>query len=167
MRTLLFDFSTDRDIDAWMPVNDVVMGGVSHGKLEATGNGTAAFTGFVSLEQGGGFASVRSRPHPYDLSAHAELELRVRTDGRRYKINLRTDVRSNGILYTAIIQARAGDWQTVRLPFEDFRPTFRGRASPEAAPLDLSGVTSLGLMISDRQSGPFCLELATIGAGPG
>ena len=89
----------------------------------------------------------------------------MRGDGRRYKINLRTDVRSDGILYTAIIEARDGDWQTVHLPFKNFRPTFRGRVSPEAAPLDVSHVTSLGLMISDRQAGPFRLELATIGAG--
>lgn len=167
MEELLFDFSNDRDIEAWMPVNDVVMGGMSNGKLEATGNGTAAFTGVVSLEQGGGFASVRSQTQVCDLSKFSGLELRVCGDGRRYKINLRTDVCSDGILYTAIIEAPAGDWHTVHLPFEDFRPTFRGRASLEAAPLDLSSVTSLGLMISDRQAGPFRLELATIGASAG
>lgn len=45
MRMLLFDFSTERTIDAWVPINDVVMGGVSTGRLEATGNDTVAFAG--------------------------------------------------------------------------------------------------------------------------
>ena len=63
MRMLLFDFSTERTIDAWVPINDVVMGGVSSGRLEATGNDTAAFTGFVSLENDGGFGL------PVDLDA--------------------------------------------------------------------------------------------------
>jgi monofunctional biosynthetic peptidoglycan transglycosylase len=163
MTALIFDFGNDRDIAEWIPVNDVIMGGVSDGRLEPTGTGTAAFSGVVSLEQGGGFASVRSRPQSRDLSGYSSLELRVRGDGRRYKINLKTDARANGILYTALLEARAGEWRTVRLPFEEFRPTFRGRVSPDAEPLDLSRVVSFGLMISDRQAGPFRLELATIG----
>ena len=162
METLLFDFSNDRDIEAWVPVNDVVMGGVSNGRLEATGDGTAVFTGIVSLERGGGFASVRSGPHLHDLSGCSGLELRLRSDGRRYKVNLGTDAGAGGFLYTSIIETRAGEWQTVGLPFEEFRPTFRGRPVPEAAALDVSRVISLGLMISDRQAGPFRLELAMI-----
>ena len=86
---LLFDFTHEDAIGAWVSVNDVVMGGVSNGRLEATGNGTVAFTGFVSLEQGGGFASVRSRPQEHDLGGKSGLQLRVRGDGQRYKVNLK------------------------------------------------------------------------------
>ena len=161
---LLFDFTHEDAIGAWVSVNDVVMGGVSNGRLEATGNGTVAFTGFVSLEQGGGFASVRSRPQEHDLGGKSGLQLRVRGDGQRYKVNLKTDLRTNGVLYTAIVETRSGEWQTLRLSFGDFKPTLRGRFLPEAAPLDPSLVTSLGLMISDRQAGPFRLELTAIEA---
>jgi len=56
------------------------------------------------------------------------------------------------------------EWQTLRLPFEEFLPAFRGRFVREALHLDLSCVTSLGLMVSDRQAGPFRLEIARIGA---
>jgi len=83
MEMLLFDFGTERAIDEWMSINDVVMGGVSTGRLEATGNDTVAFTGLVSLENGGGFASVRSRPREQDLRRYSGLELRIRGDGRR------------------------------------------------------------------------------------
>jgi NADH dehydrogenase [ubiquinone] 1 alpha subcomplex assembly factor 1 len=161
---LLFDFSTDRAIDDWMPINDVVMGGVSTGRMETTGDGTAAFTGLVSLENGGGFASVRSRPGEHDFGEYSGLELRIRGDGRRYKINLETDLQANGILYRSVFETREGEWQTLRLPFAEFLPTFRGRLERGAPPLDLSSVTSLGLMISDRQAGPFRLEIARIGA---
>ena len=161
---LLFDFSTERAIGDWMPINDVVMGGVSSGLLKATGNDTAAFSGLVSLEYGGGFASVRSRPREHDLRGYSGLVLRIRGDGRRYKINLKTDLRADGILYRAIFEPREDEWNTLRLPFEEFLPTLRGRFVREAPPLDLSSVTSLGLMISDRQAGPFRLEIALIGA---
>ena len=161
---LLFNFSTEQAIDDWMSINDVVMGGVSSGRLVATGNDTVAFTGLVSLENGGGFASVRSRPREHDLRGYSGLELRIRGDDRRYKINLKTDIRADGILYRAIFETREGEWQTLRLPFGEFLPTLRGRVVPEAPPLDLSCVTSLGLMISDRQAGPFRLEITLIGA---
>jgi NADH dehydrogenase [ubiquinone] 1 alpha subcomplex assembly factor 1 len=161
---LLFDFSTEHAIDAWMPINDVVMGGESTGWLEATGNDSVAFIGLVSLENNGGFASVRSRPREHDLDGFSGLELRIRGDGRRYKINLKTGLRADGILYRAVFETREDEWQTLRLPFEEFLPTFRGRIAREAPPLDLSCVASLGLMISDRQDGPFRLEIAGIGA---
>ena len=167
MEMLLFDFGTERAIDEWMSINDVVMGGVSTGRLEATGNDTVAFTGLVSLENGGGFASVRSRPREQDLRRYSGLELRIRGDGRRYKINLKTGSRADDILYRAVFETFKDEWQTLRLSFEEFLPTFRGRVAREARPLDLSRVTSLGLMISDRQAGPFRLEIARIGAYAG
>ena len=167
MRMLLFDFSTEHTIDAWVPINDVVMGGVSSSRLEATGNDTAAFTGLVSLENNGGFASVRSRPGKHDLRGYSGLELRIRGDARRYKINLKTDLRADGVLYRAVFETREDEWQTLRLPFGEFLPTLRGRSVREAPPLDLSCVNSVGLMISDRQAGPFRLEIARIEAYSG
>lgn len=161
---LLFDFAAELAIDGWTPINDVVMGGVSSGRLEATGNDTAAFTGLVSLEHGGGFASVRSPLHECDLRGTSGLVLRIRGDGRRYKINLKTDLRADGILYRAVFDSPDDAWRTVRLPFDEFLPTFRGRVVRGARPLDLSRVKSLGLMISDGQGGPFRLEIARIGA---
>ena len=126
-KMLLFGFSIERATDDWVPINDVVMGGVSAGRLEATGNDTVAFTGLVSLNNNGGFASVRSRPGKHDLGGYSGLELRFRGDGRRYKINLKTDLRADGILYRAVFETREDEWQALRLPFEDFLPTFRGR----------------------------------------
>jgi monofunctional biosynthetic peptidoglycan transglycosylase len=161
---LLFDFSSERAIDGWMPINDVVMGGVSTGRLEVTGNDTAAFTGLVSLENGGGFASVRSRPVEHDLRGHTGLELRIRGDGRRYKINLKVGLQADDILYRAVFETRENEWQTLRLSFDEFLPTLRGRVVRDAPTLDLSCVSSLGLMISDRQAGPFRLEIAWIGS---
>jgi hypothetical protein len=43
-------------------------------------------------------------------------------------------------------------------------PTLRGHIVYDAPPLDLSAVSSVGLMVSDRQTGPFRLEIARIEA---
>ena len=57
----LFDFSKPDAAQAWQPVNDGVMGGVSDGRFKITDQGTMEFLGTLSLENNGGFASVRSR----------------------------------------------------------------------------------------------------------
>jgi hypothetical protein len=63
----LIDFSNTNDIE-WYVVNDGVMGGVSQGRLERTGEDTVIFAGVLSLENFGGFASVRADIGLRDLS---------------------------------------------------------------------------------------------------
>jgi hypothetical protein len=160
----LFDFSDEQTAAGWFSIDDTVMGGVSSSGLEPTSDDSVVFRGNVSLENNGGFASVRSRPQVRDLRGYAGLALRVRGDGHRYKLNLKTDDRFDGILYRAVFDTRREEWQTISLRFEDFVPTFRGRTISGAGPLDLSRIVSFGLMISDKQAGPFQLELASIDA---
>ena len=52
---------------AWPSIDDVVMGGRSHSEMVIE-DGVAAFRGVVSLENNGGFASVRSNPADHDLA---------------------------------------------------------------------------------------------------
>jgi len=151
----------------WQAIGDAVMGGVSRGEARVTSAGALLFTGEVSLENNGGFASIRSLPLPHALAGAAALRLEVKGDGKRYKLNLRTDAGFDGVQYQAAFDAPAGGWQTVTLPLAAFRPTFRGRPQPQAAPLDPARVVTLGLMIADRQAGPFALEVRSITAlGP-
>ena len=55
-------------------------------------------------------------------------------------------------------------WTTIRLPLAEFRPGFRGRAVPDAPPLDPARVRQVGLMIADRQAGPFALAIRSFAA---
>ena len=160
----LFDFADPAQAGGWAPVDDVVMGGVSRSELRPTAEGTAVFRGTVSLEHDGGFASVRSGAVEFALGGSAGLALRVRGDGRAYKLQLRTDAAFDGVAYQARFTPPAGAWETVRLPFLAFAPTFRGRVLSDAPPLDPGAARRLGLLISDRQAGPFALELAWIAA---
>lgn len=84
----LFDFSCATNV-AWQIVNDDVMGGVSTSRFEVT-NGLAMFGGEVSLENNGGFASVRSSPARQNLAGLDAFVVRLRGDGRRYKFTVRT-----------------------------------------------------------------------------
>jgi len=155
----LFDFAERSDQDAWRSVDDVVMGGVSSSQFRVTSGGIGVFEGVLSLESGGGFASVRSRPERVDLSGYDGLEVRVRGDGKRYRLRLRTYPDREGVAYHVGFDTQSGVWRSIRFPFETFRPRFRGRDVPEAPALDVSSITSFGWLVADRQEGPFCLEV--------
>jgi len=160
---IVFDFQTNTTTTAWQIVNDDVMGGASVSNFRVT-NGVAVFRGEVSLENNGGFASVRSLPARHDLAACDAFHIRVRGDGHRYKFSARTDRSFDSAIYQAVFTTKKGEWEEHRLPLKDFVPTFRGRVLSGEPPLDPAKVTSVGFLISDKQAGPFQLEIAWIKA---
>jgi len=161
----LFNFATATNASAWQIVNDAVMGGISTSKFDVT-NAVAVFRGEVSLENNGGFASVRSSPERRDLAGLDAFVARVRGDGRRYKFTVRTESGFDTPLYQCVFTPKRGEWAEHRLAFKDFVATFRGRVLTDVPVLDPARVVSVGFLISDKQEGPFKLEVAWIKALP-
>ena len=161
---MIFEFGESRRQGTWMPVDDVVMGGVSASHFRVTSDGLGVFEGTVSLERGGGFASVRSTSAPMDLSNFDGLEIRVRGDGKRYRLRLRTSTGFDGVGYQLTFWTEPGEWQSIRLPFARFESRLYGRPVPNAPPLDVGAISSFGWLIADGQAGPFRLEIAWVGA---
>jgi monofunctional biosynthetic peptidoglycan transglycosylase len=161
---MLFDFQAPTNSPAWQIVNDDVMGGVSTSRFQILTNGGTVFSGVVSLENNGGFASVRSSPTRHDLTGCGGFVIRLRGDGRRYKFTVRTETGFDAPLYQCAFETKRGEWEEHRLAFKDFVPTFRGRILTGVPPLDPGKITSVGLLISEKQNGPFQLEVAWIKA---
>ena len=69
----------------------------------------------------------------------------------------------DGVSYQAAFVAPPA-WTTIHLPLGEFRPGFRGRAVPDAPPLDPARVRQVGLLIADRQAGPFALAMRSFAA---
>lgn len=160
----LFDFQATANSPAWEVVNDDVMGGVSTSQFQVQTNGGAVFSGTVRLENNGGFASVRSAPVRTNLTDHTAFVLRVRGDGRSYKFSVRTGAGFDSPLYQSRFTTKPGVWEEHRLAVKNFVPTFRGRVLTGEPPLNPAKVTSVGLLISDKQAGPFRLEIGWIKA---
>jgi len=157
----LFDFTpNDAVADGWRNIDDVVMGGVSDSTFEATDDG-ATFRGTVSLENDGGFASVRAPNDPRDLSSYDAFRLRLRGDGQDYWWTTYTS--PNSPSYRTRLHPTP-DWTTVTIPFDTLVPYHRGTHVPDAPPFDPSSVYSLGFLIADEQDGAFGLEVAWIRA---
>jgi NADH dehydrogenase [ubiquinone] 1 alpha subcomplex assembly factor 1 len=159
----VLEFRDPAQVRVWIAVDDRVMGGVSASQATVTAEGLA-FSGVVSLANNGGFASIRAQPHGYDLAGATALLLRVRGDGQTYKLALRTEDVFDGVQYQARFATQPGAWIDVELPVTAFQPTFRGRAVPDAPALDPARIRVFGLLIADRQAGPFRLVVASIQA---
>jgi monofunctional biosynthetic peptidoglycan transglycosylase len=137
------------------------MGGISSSEMLAV-DGVGVFKGVLSLEHGGGFASVRSGEGRYDLSGYDGLTIHARGDGKRYGLRLRTSEAFDGVNHQVDFTPVAGVWLDVKLPFACFRPVFRGRPLTGHPPLNPAAIKTFGLIIAGRQEGPFRLELKSI-----
>lgn len=162
---LLADFADPGEAARWEAINDTVMGGHSRSQLDFVSNGSAVFWGDLSLQDGGGFASVAREPlEVRPAEAGLGVRLRVRGDGNRYQLRLKMSCHGWPGSYLAPFATLAGQWQELELRTADFVPRWRGRAQPQAPALQWSAVDGLGLLLSDQQLGAFRLELAWIAA---
>ena len=152
----------------WRVVDDGVMGGLSKGKLSLNEAGVLTFSGTLSLENNGGFSSIRTGRVEMDLSQAQGLVVRVRGDGRRYQLRLGTEARFRGreVSFKAEFPTTKGQWTEVRLPFADFVGSFRGRILPDET-FEPSQIRRLGLLLGDKKAGPFALEVDWIRTYPG
>ncbi|MEO0927844.1 MAG: CIA30 family protein [Cyanobacteria bacterium J06643_13] len=148
---MIFDFTNPNFElkETWGAVDDVVMGGVSQSQIRLTDD-RAIFTGVVSTENNGGFASVRTRNFtpPIDLSLYEGIELKVRGDGKRYKFITRCEGKWDGVGYCYSFDTVYDYPTTIRIPFKDLIPVFRAKTVQEASQFDSVKVFSMQLMLS-------------------
>jgi len=174
---VLFDFtqSTEDLKTIWGAVDDVVMGGVSASQIQLNRN-RAIFSGNVSVENNGGFASVRTRnfSQALNLANYQGIELRIQGDGKRYKLIVRGEDKWDGVGYCYSFDTFNNIAQTIRVPFEQLIPVFRAKTVPEKGQFNPNQVYSLQLMHSKFEydgalnpsfsPGLFSLEIESIKA---
>jgi len=153
-------------VDTWTTVNDPVMGGLSTSTV-AVGDGGLVFSGIISLENNGGFASARGPQDP-DLGRRAtgatSLGLRARGDGKTYV--LKVDTAGRPWSYIQRFSTESGVLRTYQLPIGGFQPVgMRLDPAPDAPQtLDPSSISRISIYILDKQQGPFQLTVTAIDA---
>jgi NADH dehydrogenase [ubiquinone] 1 alpha subcomplex assembly factor 1 len=155
----LLDYAAPEAAQTWQAVNDGVMGGVSDGRFRITADQTLEFFGTLSLENNGGFASVRTKPMELGLEAGDTLIVRVKGDGREYVLNIYTKSRRMAFSYRAPLPTTKDEWREVAIPLADFIPTAFGRRVPGMGPVEPGQINGLGFMLSDKKPGPFRMQV--------
>ncbi len=157
----LFNFAAGEP--GWYTVDDDVMGGVSSSTVTVVDPDILIFSGTMSLDNNGGFSSVRSDWTLTDLSRADGVLMRVLGDGKIYRLRIRSAETGRDITYNAFFETTPETWQLVYIPFASMVPTYRGFVM-DVGPLDAANIGSFGFMLSDKQPGEFKLQVDWIRA---
>jgi len=155
---MVINFTHWQEANRWMMVNDTVMGGVSSSQLRIQ-QSIAAFTGYLSKENNGGFASMRRTLSGIELASGSAIKIRVKGDGRRYQLRFRTDSDWQSVAYAASFATVPDQWRVISFTESDFLPVFRGRPVSGMPALDFNRARQIGFLIADKNAGEFKLEI--------
>lgn len=163
---VLFTFDKAESAKRWQTVNDGVMGGRSDGRFKINEDKNMEFFGNLSLENNGGFASVRARGGNLALKKDDVIVARVKGDGREYNFNVYAQRNLGGYSYRQSFKTKKDEWIEVEFPINQFAATWRGRIFPNQR-LDPGKVSGLGFLLGDKKPGPFKMEVEWIKVGKG
>ncbi|MBT2773243.1 CIA30 family protein [Halomonas sp. ISL-60] len=160
---MTLNFNDPSEQQRWYAVDDGVMGGVSQSGFSVI-EGEGRFHGEVSLENGGGFASVRREPNGFEptLADALGIALTVRGDGRTYQLRLKSSSLGDASAYRVKFTPAQDSWETLHFPWSAFEAVRRGTMLSDAPEVMPSEIHQLGFLIADRTAGPFCLQVSAI-----
>ena len=161
---VLFEFTGADPSPEWRATNDTVMGGVSVGKAELTKEGMD-FSGYLSLENNGGFASVHMGVD-LDLSDYSGVRLKVLGDGRVYQLRFESNAMHRQrwpVSFRGDFETVDGEWTEVFISFSELSQTWRG-SRLAGHNFSKDDIRRVAFMLADGQAGEFTLKVAWIHA---
>jgi NADH dehydrogenase [ubiquinone] 1 alpha subcomplex assembly factor 1 len=123
--SLIYDFNKNSSPKDWRIIDDGVMGGLSQGKFSIDPDGNGVFAGTVSLENNGGFSSVRYQFDEIKVTKDSKVRIRLKGDGKEYQFRIK-DKTSSYYSYITTFKT-SGNWETITIQLSDLYPSFRGR----------------------------------------
>lgn len=160
---LIFDFEKNANLQNWQVVDDVVMGGRSSGNFSLNNDGHGVFSGKVSLENNGGFSSVR---YDFDekksVKGYSKVIITLKGDGKDYQFRIKPNS-SEYYSYIASFKT-SGEWEKVEIPLNKMYPSFRGRTLNQP---NFSGdfISELRFLIGNKKPQSFKLLIDKIELG--
>jgi NADH dehydrogenase [ubiquinone] 1 alpha subcomplex assembly factor 1 len=97
----------------------------------------------------------------WDVDSFAFLALRIKSDGRKYFVNLQTEsIVPTDIHQHRLYARRPGEWETVLIKWNEFVRTNHGIVVEPQTELLRQKVRTVGIGLIDRVPGPFelCIE---------
>ncbi len=157
--SLEFDFGKDKTGSTWGIINDGVMGGRSEGAAYLT-NSSVVFTGTISLENNGGFSSLRAPYSRMDLSNYSEVEIRYKSSGVKKAFSIENDRRWWKPTYKVLLDSTGDEWKTMTVQLTDFEEYEIGRNTGNQLSEDqLDEMIRIGFITTEKKAGSFSLEI--------
>ncbi len=155
---MLYDFSQNSLKSDWQIVDDVVMGGRSEGKFSINEVGNGIFQGKVSLENNGGFSSLRHSLNT-KVGNNTKVRITLKGDGKAYQFRIKSSPYDRHS-YISEFQT-TGVWQEVVIPLSAMYPAFRGRKL-EIPNFNAAQIHELAFLIGNKEAENFRLEISKI-----
>ena len=152
----IFDFTPDSDISDWRTVDDTVMGGVSDGNFKLSEEGHGVYSGSVSLDNNGGFSSLRYRMPSIRIEGSTKAVLRLKGDGKTYQFRTKTDDYDRHS-YVRNFET-SGEWEEVEIELKTMKPQWRGRRL-DMADYPAEMLSEIAILIGNKKEEDFALEL--------
>ena len=158
-RQIIFDFKKNARLQNWETLDDVVMGGRSQGNISLSREGHGRFSGYVSLENNGGFSSVRYNPSDLKVKPRDQITIRLKGDGKRYQFRVKHDKQAYASYITYF--ETTGDWEEISILLSDLYPTFRGKTLDQPN-FNHHAIQQLGFLIANKKAQDFELLIDKI-----
>ena len=152
----LFNFTEDSNTMDWKIIDDVVMGGKSSGSFFINENGHGVFEGTVSLENNGGFSSIRYEKSFRIPLNQQKISIRLKGDSKSYQFRIKQN-RNSWESYVYNFDT-TGNWQVIEIPLKEMYPSFRGRRLNKRN-FDFDSISEMGFLISNKKNENFKLVI--------
>jgi hypothetical protein len=160
-KTLKYDFgNTSGKIQDWVLISDIIMGGISKAMIKYTDN-SVIMKGDISLDNFGGFASVKTRFKAIDLSTFSGINIRYKALNQQFAFTLEETQNWTRPNYKKEFTSNKQDtWEIATIYLKDFKEYVIGEATGEYINLSSrKNILRMGIISTDKREGPFSLEI--------
>ncbi len=155
----VIDFNKNSELKDWYLLNDTVMGGRSSSEFKINDEGHAQFSGYVTTENNGGFASVRYDCAIKNVKEYEHITLRLKGDGKKYQLRFKEDRNQE---YSHVYDFKtSGEWETIVIPIHEMSSYYRGR-NLDIPNFSANTVRELSILIGNKKNENFHLEIDEI-----
>lgn len=156
---LKIDFGKEKSGSDWRIINDDVMGGMSQSEAVIKED-SMLFSGFISLKNNGGFASVRTPEGKTDLSKFTKVKIRFKSAGRDFALVYSPDLRYFNPKYKQVFHSNSADWETQEFNLLESKETVMGKFTGNTISKEiLKNIVRFGIILIDKKEGSFEIEI--------
>lgn len=159
LTTTIFSFSKNVDASNWKIVDDVVMGGKSNGTFTINNDGFGEFKGKISLQNNGGFSSVRYTTKSLKLNKYSKITIKLKGDSKAYQFRIKANSSDKHSYIKPF--TTSGNWEDITINLSSMHPAFRGNTlnSPN---FNKETISELAFLIGNKKEETFKLLIKSI-----
>lgn len=144
----------------WVLLSDNIMGGVTKSKIEYTSN-SVLLSGNISLDNYGGFSSIRTKYKSVDLSQYNGIKIKFKSNNQKFAFTLEDNQNWTKPNYKREFSPKKDDtWEEMIIYFKDFQEIVIGEPTGNTMKAkSLKNIVRMGIMTYEKKEGPFSLEV--------